>query len=127
MNSRAPLLVAADPGRRKLAGDQLFIDLDLSTTNLPPGSCLAVGSAVIEVTAKPHLGCRTFAARFGTEALRFVNSPEGRELRAPKAHRVQISLRLPAENASRTSPGASARAASSGSAGVTRGTCTMTS
>ena len=81
MNSRAALLVAQDPGRRMLAGDQLYVDLDLSPANLPPGTRLAVGSAVIEVTGQPHLGCAKFAARFGTDALRFVNSRVGRELR----------------------------------------------
>ena len=81
MNSRAALLVARDPGRRMLAGDQLYVDLDLSPANLPPGSRLAVGSAVIEVSDQPHLGCVKFAARFGEDALRFVNSRVGRELR----------------------------------------------
>jgi MOSC domain-containing protein YiiM len=64
-----------------LAGDQLYVDLDLSPVNLPPGTRLALGSAVIEVTDQPHLGCAKFAARFGEEALRFVNSRVGRGLR----------------------------------------------
>ena len=64
-----------------LAGDQLYADLDLSPANLPPGARLAVGSAVLEVTDQPHLGCAKFAARFGQDALRFVNSRVGRELR----------------------------------------------
>jgi hypothetical protein len=81
MNSRAVLLVAQDPDRRVLAGDQLYVDLDLSPANLPAGTRLAVGSAVIEVTAQPHLGCAKFAARFGDDAWRFVNSRAGRELR----------------------------------------------
>jgi hypothetical protein len=81
MNSRAALLVAQTPDRRMLAGDQLYVDLDLSPVNLPPGSRLAVGSAVIEVSARPHLGCAKFAARFGQDAWRFVNSRAGRELR----------------------------------------------
>lgn len=81
MNSRAALLVARIPDRRMLAGDQLYVDLDLSPANLPPGSRLAVGSAVIEVSARPHLGCAKFAARFGQDAWRFVNSRAGRELR----------------------------------------------
>jgi hypothetical protein len=81
MNARAALLVAADPARRQLAGDQLYVDLDLSPANLPPGTLLALGSAVIEVTAQPHRGCAKFAARFGLDALRLVNSPAGRELR----------------------------------------------
>jgi len=82
MNSRAALLVAAqDPDRRMLAGDQIYADLDLSPANLPPGTRLALGSAVIEVTDQPHLGCAKFAARFGDDAWRFVNSRTGRRLR----------------------------------------------
>ncbi|HEY6276095.1 MAG TPA: hypothetical protein VIX86_07165 [Streptosporangiaceae bacterium] len=81
MNSRAALLVAQVPERRKLAGDQLYVDLNLSPANLPPGTRLAVGSAVIEVSGRPHLGCVKFAARFGKDAWRFVNSRTGRELR----------------------------------------------
>ena len=81
MNSRAALLVAQVPDRRSLAGDQLYVDLDLSPANLPAGSRLAVGTAVIEVSARPHLGCAKFAARFGEDAWRFVNSRTGRELR----------------------------------------------
>jgi hypothetical protein len=81
MNARAVALVARERERWPLAGDQLFIDLDLSAANLPPGSRLALGSAVIEVTAQPHTGCGKFMARFGAEATRFVNSPVGKQLR----------------------------------------------
>ena len=81
MNNRAALLVADEPHRRQLAGDQLYVDLDLSLANLPVGTRLEVGSAVIEVTSPPHLGCVKFAARFGQDAWRFVNSRVGRELR----------------------------------------------
>jgi hypothetical protein len=81
MNSRVAALVAGGDERRPLAGDQLYVDLDLSEANLPPGTRLALGSAVIEISDKPHRGCAKFAARFGQEALRFVNSPVGRELR----------------------------------------------
>jgi hypothetical protein len=80
MNSRAIALVAQDQDRWQLAGDQLYIDMDLSDANLPPGTRLALGSAVIEVTDQPHTGCRKFQARFGRDALEFVNSPVGREL-----------------------------------------------
>jgi hypothetical protein len=80
MNSRVIALVANEPSRWPLAGDQLYIDLDLSAANLPPGTRLALGSAVIEVTAEPHTGCRKFRARFGSQALQFVNSPLGRQL-----------------------------------------------
>lgn len=82
MNDRAALLVAAGAAeRRSLAGDQLYIDLDLSPENLPAGTRLAIGAAVIEVTEPPHLGCAKFSARFGEAAWRFVNSRVGRELR----------------------------------------------
>ncbi len=81
MNSRAALLVAQDPDRRMLAGDQLYVDLDLTRVNLPAGTRLAVGSAVIEVSEEPHLGCVKFGARFGKDAWRFVNSRVGRQLR----------------------------------------------
>lgn len=81
MNARAALLVARDRDRRALAGDQLYADLDISVANLPAGTRLALGSAVIEVAGKPHLGCAKFLARFGRDALRFVNSRTGRALR----------------------------------------------
>jgi MOSC domain-containing protein YiiM len=81
INARAAALVADHTDRRALAGDQLHLDLDLSTDNLPPGTQLALGSAVIEVTAQPHTGCKKFSARFGSDAWRFVNSPAGKELR----------------------------------------------
>ena len=81
INARLSSLVAVDPDRRALAGDQLHLDLDLSHANLPAGTRLALGSAVIEVTEIPHAGCAKFRDRFGSDALRFVNSPTGRELR----------------------------------------------
>ncbi|HZM38456.1 MAG TPA: hypothetical protein VFB94_05040 [Acidimicrobiales bacterium] len=81
INARLSRLVAIEPERRPLAGDQLHVDLDLSIGNLPPGTRLALGSAVIEVSETPHTGCSKFVERFGREAMRFVNSPLGRELR----------------------------------------------
>lgn len=81
MNSRAAALVAIERDRWPLAGDQLFVDLDLSTDNLQPGDRLHIGDTELEITGKAHLGCSKFAARFGTEAFAFVNSPEGRKLR----------------------------------------------
>jgi hypothetical protein len=80
MNSRVIALVAQERERWHLAGDQLFVDLDLSGENLPPGTRLAVGSAVIEVTPEPHTGCEKFVSRFGVDAMKFVNSPLGRQL-----------------------------------------------
>jgi hypothetical protein len=81
MNARAIALLTQDRARWQLAGDQLFLDMDLSAANLPPGTRLALGSAVIEVTAQPHTGCAKFQARFGLDAVRFVNSPVGKALR----------------------------------------------
>lgn len=80
MNARAIALVAHADERWSLAGDQLYLDLDLSEENLPVGSQLAIGSAVIEVTAEPHTGCRKFSERFGVAATNFVNSKDGRRL-----------------------------------------------
>ena len=80
MNSRVAALVAQDRARWALAGDQLFVDLDLSEVNLPPGTRLMIGTAVLEVAAQPHTGCRKFVNRFGPDAMKFVNSAEGRAL-----------------------------------------------
>jgi hypothetical protein len=81
MNSRVATLVAGgDAARRALAGDQLYVDLDLSLDNLPAGTRLEVGSAVLEVTEPWHKGCVKFARRFGDDALRFVRTPVGRQL-----------------------------------------------
>lgn len=80
MNARVTSLVAQDKDRWQLAGDQLYLDMDLSAENLPAGTQLEIGSAVIEVTPPPHLGCKKFVSRFGLDAMKFVNSPLGREL-----------------------------------------------
>ena len=106
MNSRVIALVAQNKDRWQLAGDQLFIDLDLSAENLPAGTQLSLGSAVIEVTAPPHTGCRKFVSRFGLEAMQFVNSALGRQLNlrginarvvCPGAIRVgEVVMKVPA-------------------------------
>jgi len=80
MNARVIALVAQVKSRWQMAGDQLFLDLDLSTQNLPAGTRLSLGSAVIEVTPPPHLGCQKFVARFGLDAMKFVNSAFGKQL-----------------------------------------------
>jgi MOSC domain-containing protein YiiM len=80
MSARVLALVAGDRSRWPLAGDQLIVDLDLSGANLPPGTRLTIGSAVVEVTAEPHTGCGKFVERFGLDAQKFVNSPVGRRL-----------------------------------------------
>ena len=80
MSSRVVHLLARDRQLWPLAGDQLFVDLDLSVENLPPGTRLAVGGAVIEASPVPHTGCKKFRARFGLEAMRFVGSSRGKAL-----------------------------------------------
>ena len=76
-SARAVALVARSRDRWPLAGDQLYVDLDLSRENVPPGTRLAIGSAVLEVTPAPHTGCKKFAARFGLEALKVFDTEEG--------------------------------------------------
>lgn len=80
MNSRVTALVAQDKDRWQLAGDQLYIDMDLSKENLPAGARIQVGSAVLEVSPLPHTGCHKFVSRFGMDAMKFVNSTVGKEL-----------------------------------------------
>ena len=80
MNARAIALLAQSEEFWPLAGDQLFVDFDLSSNNVPPGTRLQIGPAVIEVTPPPHTGCHKFLARFGPDALKFVNSTVGRQL-----------------------------------------------
>lgn len=80
MNSRVIELIACEEKRWSLAGDQLYIDLNLSDDNLPPGTRLAIGTAVLEVSDVPHNGCKKFSSRYGVDAMKFVNSPEGRQL-----------------------------------------------
>jgi hypothetical protein len=81
MNSRVAALLAGDQSGWAVAGDQLYVDLDLSQSNLPPGSRLRVGTALVEVSAVPHTGCAQFSGRFGLDALKFVSTPQGKELR----------------------------------------------
>lgn len=81
MSTRVLAAMEPDPSRWPLAGDQVYLDLDLSEENLPAGTRLAVGMAEVEVTALPHTGCSKFAARFGQDALRWISTPEGRALR----------------------------------------------
>ena len=81
MNSRLLELLAQSEEMWPMAGDQLAIDMDLSVDNLPPGTRLSIGSAVVEISAKPHTGCEKFEDRFGRDALRFISTPLGRGLR----------------------------------------------
>jgi hypothetical protein len=80
MNARSARVIAGDQERWPLAGDQFYVDLDLSAANLPPRTQLQIGSALLEVTALPHRGCGKFSQRFGVDAVKFVNSAVGREL-----------------------------------------------
>ena len=94
MNSRVTALVAQEKDRWPLAGDQLYIEMDLSKENLPAGSRIAVGSAVLEVSPLPHTGCHKFVSRFGLEAMQFVNSEIGKQmcLRGINARIVQSGI-----------------------------------
>lgn len=107
MNARVAAAVSPDPERRALAGDQLHVDLDLSAANVPPGTRLAVGEAVIEITDRPHRGCAKFRDRFGADALRFVNSPTGRELnlRGVNAKVVVPGTVRPGDRVAKVPPG----------------------
>ena len=78
INTRMLAAIEPDRSRWTQAGDQLYVDFDLGVDNLPAGSRLAIGSAVIEISETPHTGCAKFGARFGSEALRWVNGPVGR-------------------------------------------------
>ena len=80
MNSRSISLIAQQKDRWPLAGDQLFIDINLTDKNIPAGTKLSVGQAIVEVTAIPHNGCKKFTDRFGIDAVKFVNSSIGKEL-----------------------------------------------
>jgi len=79
MNARAIELIAGSPDRWELAGDNLYVDMNLSDENLPPGQRLQIGTVVLEITTQAHNGCKKFANRFGTDAVKFVNSPEGKK------------------------------------------------
>lgn len=81
MNSRAAAMFAGDRSNWPLAGDQLYVDLDLSEDNLPAGTQLRIGTAVLEVSEEPHTGCQKFTERFGLDALRFLRSEEGKPFR----------------------------------------------
>lgn len=91
MNARyAELIAGPDHEAWALAGDQLYIDLDISTANLPPGTRLGIGDAVVEIQAEPHTGCVQFSARFGSDALRASNTEHGRQLRLRGANATVV-------------------------------------
>lgn len=117
MNARAAELVAGGRERWPLAGDQLYVDLDLSESNLPVGTRLRVGEAEVEITAEPHLGCSKFRARFGTDALVLVNRPDGRALRLRGVNaRVVAAGRVRPGDAIAKLAGASVAASAAGEA-----------
>lgn len=92
VNARAAMAIAGERERWPLAGDQLYVDMDISVANLPPGARVRIGAAVIEFCAKPHTGCKKFSSRYGLDALRFVSTPTGKELRLRGANcRVVVS------------------------------------
>jgi MOSC domain-containing protein YiiM len=105
MNARAAAAIAGERERWAMAGDQLYVDLDLSVANLPAGSRVQIGAAVIEFSEIPHTGCAKFSARFGVDALKFVNSPVGRELRLRGANcRIVVAGTVRAGDAIRKLP-----------------------
>lgn len=81
MSTRVLAAIESERERWPLAGDQLLVDFDLSMDNLPPGTRVVIGEAELEISLKPHTGCAKFSARFGSDALRWINSPEGRHER----------------------------------------------
>lgn len=109
MNSRAIEAISPESSRRPEAGDQLFVDFDLSVENLPAGTHVEVGEAVLRISESPHTGCRKFSARYGADAVKFVNSKVGKQLRlrgvnasvvrGGKVRRGDVIRRLPAAQA----------------------------
>jgi hypothetical protein len=81
ISTRVLAAIEPDQARWPLAGDQLYVDFDLSVEHLPAGARVAIGEVEVEVSAQPHTGCSKFSARFGSDALRWINNPTGRELR----------------------------------------------
>ncbi|MEM6942438.1 MAG: MOSC domain-containing protein [Pseudomonadota bacterium] len=83
MMSRMIRAIAGEEAHWPPAGDNLFIDMDLTPANTPPGTRLALGSVEMVVTPEPHNGCEAFIERFGREACVFVNTGPG------KTHRLR--------------------------------------
>jgi hypothetical protein len=105
VNARAALAIAGGRERWPLAGDQLYVDLDISQTNLPAGTRVQIGTAVIEFSSKPHTGCKKYSARFGVDALAFVSTTVGRDLRLRGANcKVVVSGRVRAGDLIRKLP-----------------------
>lgn len=81
MNSRVINLLTNEKDLWQLAGDQLFVDIDLSIENFPPLSKLQIGDVILQISATPHTGCKKFSGRFGVDALAFISTPLGKSLR----------------------------------------------
>ena len=81
MSARTIRAIAGEPEHWPAAGDNLFLDMDLSPANMPPGTRFAIGTAGFVVTAEPHDGCQSFIDRYGRDACLFVNTGRGRALR----------------------------------------------
>ena len=92
MSARYIELIAdsSEPDDWARAGDQLYVDLDISVANLPAGTRLSIGEATIELSSEPHTGCAKFSARFGSEALKLANTDQGRSLRLRGANATVI-------------------------------------
>ncbi len=91
MNARFARVIAGERERWAAAGDQLYVDLDLSTEVLAPWTKLAIGGAIVEITDQPHTGCAKFRRRFGADALRIANSDAGTVLRLRGANARVVS------------------------------------
>jgi MOSC domain-containing protein YiiM len=89
MNVRVTELICADGQPLDLPGDNFLVDLDLSEEALPAGTRLRIGSALLEVSAEPHTGCKKFSARFGLDALLWVNEHRDRRLRGMNCRVVE--------------------------------------
>jgi len=115
VNTRFLEVLAGPVERWPLAGDQLYVDFDLSEEALPAGTQIAVGNALVEITAQPHTGCAKYSARYGSEGWRFVNSPEGSALRlrgvnakVVTAGTVSVGDRISRASLQPTTPGTAA-------------------
>jgi len=106
INCRVIDLITQDKDDWKIAGDQLFVDFNLNKDNVPPGTKIAVGAAVLEVTSMPHTGCKKFAARFGVDAVKFISSPKGRQwqLRGINAQVIKTGTIQVGDRLSKISP-----------------------
>jgi MOSC domain-containing protein YiiM len=92
MNARLARLISAeaDPAAWAQCGDQLYVDLDVSEVNMPAGTRIGIGEAVLEIQAEPHTGCLQFREWWGADAFRLVNDKRGRALRLRGVNTVVV-------------------------------------